>query len=422
MQNPSQKQVAFASLIGTAIEFYDFYIYAMAAALVIGQVYFPSADPTAQSLSALISFGIAFIARPVGAILFGHIGDKFGRKVTLSASLMLMGGATLMIGLLPSYDSIGITAPILLCLLRFAQGLGLGGEWGGAALLATEHAPEDKRGWFGMFPQLGPSVGFLLATLTFLGLSVGLTDAEFEAWGWRIPFIASAVLMVVGLYVRFKLSETPAFIKARAENATHSLPIKSLLQHHLKPVLLGSLAIVICYHLFYTATVFCLSYGTQSLNITRADFLIMLCIAVIGMMIATPLCGKLADQFGRRSVLMASACLALALGFALPFMMGGGTFTVSLFLCLALFLMGATYAPLGAFLPEQFPAAVRYTGAGLSYQLGGILGASFAPVISQWLVNQGGLQWVGYYMSSAALVSLIAVYFMEETKNNMLSH
>jgi metabolite-proton symporter len=417
MQNPSQKQVAFASLIGTAIEFYDFYIYAMAAALVIGKVYFPSSDPTAQSLSALVSFGIAFIARPVGAIFFGHIGDKFGRKVTLSASLMLMGGATLMIGLLPGYASIGIAAPILLCILRFAQGLGLGGEWGGAALLATEHAPEGKRGWYGMFPQLGPSVGFLLATLTFLGLSVWLTDAQFEAWGWRIPFIASAALMVVGLYVRFKLTETPAFVKAVSEKSTHKLPIKSLLQHHLKPVLLGSLAIVICYHLFYTATVFCLSYGTKALNITRPDFLIMLCIAVIGMMSATPLCGNLADKFGRRPVLLTSGLFALVLGFALPLMMSGGIISISLFLFSALFLMGATYAPLGAFLPEQFPAAVRYTGAGLSYQLGGILGASFAPVISQWLVDQGGLQWVGYYMSGAALVSILAVFLMKETKN-----
>ncbi len=420
MQNHSQKQVAFASLIGTAIEFYDFYIYAMAAALVIGKVYFPSADPTAQSLSAFVSFGIAFIARPVGAILFGHIGDKFGRKLTLSVSLILMGGATLMIGLLPGYASIGIAAPIILCILRLAQGLGLGGEWGGAALLATEHAPQDKRGWFGMFPQLGPSVGFLLATLTFLSLSILLTEAQFEAWGWRIPFIASAALMLVGLYVRLKLTETPAFAKALSNNTTHQLPIRQLLAHHIKPVLLGSLAIVICYHLFYTATVFCLSYGTKTLGITRADFLIMLSIAVTCMMVATPLCGYLADKFGRKPVLLISSLMAFALGLALPIMMSGSVITVTLFLCIALGLMGATYAPLGAFLPEQFPVTVRYTGAGLSYQLGGILGASFAPLISQWLVDQGGLQWVGYYMSGAACISFIAVYMMKETKNRKM--
>lgn len=421
MAKPSQKQVAFASLIGTAIEFYDFYIYAMAAALVIGKVYFPSSDPTAQSLNALLSFGLAFIARPVGAILFGHIGDRLGRKVTLSASLILMGGATLCIGLLPSHASIGIAAPILLCLLRFGQGLGLGGEWGGAALLATEHAPQDKRGWFGMFPQLGPSIGFFLATLTFILLTAWLTEAEFEAWGWRIPFIASAALMLVGLYVRLKLAETPAFQQALAQNHTHALPIKTLLQNHLKPLLLGSVAIVICYHLFYTAAVFCLSYGTNTLHIARADFLIMLSIAVIGMMIATPICGKLADKFGRRPVLITSSCLALMLGFALPSMMGSADITIiTLFLCAALCLMGATYAPLGAFLPEQFPTTVRYTGAGLSYQLGGILGASFAPVVSQWLVSQGGLLWVGYYMSGAALISMVAVILMRETKNNLI--
>lgn len=420
MQNSQTSifRIAFASFIGTAIEFYDFYIYAMAAALVIGKVYFPSSDPTAQSLSALVSFGIAFIARPLGAVLFGHVGDKLGRKVTLSASLLLMGGSTLLIGLLPGYASIGIAAPILLCLLRCSQGLGLGGEWGGAALLATEHAPEGKRAWFGMFPQFGPSVGFLLATLTFLGLSVSLTEAQFESWGWRIPFVASALLMIVGLYVRFKLAETPAFSKVLAKQATHKLPIKFLLQHHLKPVLLGSFAIVICYHLFYTSTVFCLSYGTSSLNIARQQFLIMLCVAVVFMMLATPIFAGMADKFGRKPVLMLSGLVALILGFAMPTMMSSAnTIEITLFLMMALFLMGATYSPLGAFLPEQFPAAVRYTGAGLAYQLGGILGASFAPFISQWLAQKGGLVWVGYYMSGAALVSVIAVAFMQETKH-----
>jgi len=415
MTHPSQRRVAFASLIGTTIEFYDFYIYAMAAALVIGKIYFPNNDPTAQSLSALLTFGIAFIARPIGAIMFGHIGDRYGRKVTLSASLMLMGGATFMIGVLPSYETIGISAPVFLCLLRFAQGLGLGGEWGGAALLATEHAPKGKKAWYGMFPQLGPSIGFLFATLTFLALSYWMDDSNFDDWGWRLPFLASAILMLVGLYIRLKIAETPVFAQALAQKSTHQLPIKPLLNHHLRALLLGGLAIIICYHLFYTATVFCLSYGTNTLQIPRTSFLLLLCVAVLGMMLTTPMSASLADRFGRRPVLMISSLLAIILGFALPMMLAtANLLLITIFLLLTLALMGASYGPLGAFLPEQFPVTVRYTGAGLAYQLGGILGASLAPLISQWLFVQGGLNWVGYYMSGAALVSLCAIYFMPE--------
>lgn len=416
MQKTPTTQIAFASFIGTAIEFYDFYIYAMASALVIGQVFFPASAPAAQSLSAFLTFGIAFIARPFGAIVFGHFGDKVGRKTTLATSLLVMGVSTLMIGLLPGYASWGVWAPILLCVLRFGQGIGLGGEWGGAALLATEHAPAGRRGWFGMFPQLGPSVGFLLATLSFLGLSVFLTEAEFKTWGWRLPFIASALLVGVGLYVRFKLAETPAFAQALASNNTHAMPIKPLLTKHLKPIILGALAMGVCYNLFYTATVFCLSYGTQTLHIARQDFLAMLCVAVLFMTLATPIAAWLSDQFGRRPVLMAGSALAVLAGFMLsPLLASVSVALITLFLAIALFLMGATFAPMGAFLPEQFPVAVRYTGAGLAYQLGGILGASFAPSVSQLLVENGGLPWVGYYVSVMALVSFLAVYCMRET-------
>ncbi|MDX1915432.1 MAG: MFS transporter [Methylophilus sp.] len=416
MQKTSTTHIAFASFIGTAIEFYDFYIYAMASALVIGQVFFPASDPAAQSLNAFLTFGIAFIARPFGAILFGHFGDKMGRKITLAASLLVMGTSTLLIGLLPSYDAIGYWAPVLLCVLRFGQGIGLGGEWGGAALLATEHAPQGKRGWFGMFPQLGPSVGFLLATISFLSLSLLLTDAEFKAWGWRLPFIASALLVGVGLYVRFKLAETPAFAQALAQHSTHVIPVQALFKAHLKPILLGALAMVVCYNLFYTATVFCLSYGTGKLGIARLDFLMMLCVAVLFMTLATPISAWLSDHFGRRPVLLMGSALAVLAGFALnPLLASNSLVSITLFLALALLLMGATFAPMGAFLPEQFPVAVRYTGAGLAYQLGGILGASFAPSVSQLLVNQGGLPWVGYYVSSMAGLSFIAVLMMQET-------
>ena len=413
----SATHIAFASFIGTAIEFYDFYIYAMASALVIGQVFFPASDPATQALNAFLTFGIAFIARPLGAIVFGHFGDRVGRKTTLASSLLLMGISTLLIGCLPGYDTLGTWAAVLLCLLRFGQGLGLGGEWGGAALLATENAPAGKRGWFGMFPQLGPSVGFLLATLSFLVLSLYLTDAEFKAWGWRIPFFASALLVIVGLYIRFKLAETPAFAKALAQHHTHKTPIKSLLTSHICPVLLGALAMTVCYNLFYTATVFCLSYGTKTLHIPRTDFLKMLCFAVVFMAMITPLSAKLSDQFGRKPVLLVGCFLAVLAGFSLsPLMASDSSLLITLFLSIALLLMGATFAPMGAFLPEQFPVAVRYTGAGLAYNLGGILGASTAPYISQLLVDQGGLVWVGYYVSTMAFISFIAVLLMKETK------
>ena len=413
--SPSTTHIAFASFIGTAIEFYDFYIYAMASALVIGQVFFPASDPAAQALNAFLTFGIAFIARPFGAILFGHFGDRIGRKATLAASLLVMGISTLLIGCLPSYESIGTWAAILLCLLRFGQGIGLGGEWGGAALLATENAPANKRGWFGMFPQLGPSVGFLLATLSFLVLTLYLSDEAFKSWGWRIPFFASALLVLVGLYVRFKLAETPAFAAVLAQHHTHKAPIKSLLSTHFRPVLLGALAMTVCYNLFYTATVFCLSYGTLSLNIARADFLQMLCVAVLFMAAITPISAGLSDKFGRKPVLLIGCLLAILAGFSLaPLMASGSLWQITLFLSIALLLMGATFAPMGAFLPEQFPVAVRYTGAGLSYNLGGILGASTAPFISQLLVDKGGLVWVGYYVSAMALVSLVAIVLMNK--------
>lgn len=415
---PSVASIAFASFIGSTIEFYDFYIYAMAAALVIGPVFFPVNDPATQTLNAFLTFGVAFVARPFGALLFGHFGDRIGRKSTLSASLLVMGFATFLIGCLPGYDTMGMAAPIMLCLLRFAQGIGIGGEWGGAALLATEYAPAGKRGWFGMFPQLGPSIGFLLAVLSFLGLSVFLSDDAFKSWGWRLPFFASALLVVIGLYVRFRLAETPAFAAALAHHTIQKVPLKSLLRTHLSTLMLGAMAMVVCYNLFYTATVFCLSYGTSSLNISRVDFLKLLCVAVFFMALATPISAWLSDRFGRVPVLAAGSLGALVIGvFLSPMMESGSMVQIAAFLSLALFLMGVTFAPMGAYLPEQFPVEVRYTGAGVAYSLGGILGASLAPATSQALVGMGGLALVGAYMSAMASVSLVAVLVIGETKD-----
>jgi len=434
-------RIAFASFIGTAIEFYDFYIYGLAVAMVIGPVFFPSSDATAQSLNAFLTFGIAFLARPFGALLFGHFGDRIGRKATLVASLLVMGISTTLIGVLPSYEMVGWVAPLLLCLLRFGQGIGLGGEWGGAALLAAEYAPKGKRGWFGMFPQLGPPVGFLFAVGSFLLLANLLSDEQFRAWGWRIPFLASAVLVVIGLYVRLKLEETPVFLKAQQAvrpepvegNVVHAstssartdirkIPLAQLFAHHTKPLVLGALLMVVCYALFYITTVFSLSYGVSKLGITRPDFLGMLCIAVLFMAAATPLSAWAGDRFGRRPVLIVAGSAALLSGFLMePMLNSGSPVLITAFLSLELFLMGATFAPMGALLPELFPTAVRYTGAGAAYNLGGILGASLAPYIAQQLVQHGGLSWVGGYISVAALISLVAALLVHETRHQELS-
>lgn len=418
MATPSVGRIAFASFIGTAIEFYDFYIYGLAVAMVIGPVFFPGSDPAVQALNAFLTFGIAFIARPIGALLFGHFGDRIGRKTTLAASLLVMGTSTTLIGILPGYELIGWTAPALLCLLRFGQGIGLGGEWGGAALLAAEYAPKGRRGWFGMFPQLGPPVGFLLAVGSFLLLSQCLTDAEFHAWGWRIPFLASAVLVIIGLYVRLKLSETPVFAKATLAHRPVKLPAVELFTRHAVPLMQGALVMVVCYALFYIATVFSLSYGTGTLGIPRAQFLSMLCVAVLFMAAATPLSALAGDRFGRRQVIITAGCAALLSGFLLePALSSGSIWQITSFLCLELFLMGATFAPMGALLPELFPTQVRYTGAGAAYNLGGILGASLAPYIAQQLVLHGGLSWVGGYISVAAAISVTAALFMRETRD-----
>ncbi|MGC2048161.1 MAG: MFS transporter [Gallionella sp.] len=445
--NPSVTRIAFASFIGTAIEFYDFYIYGLAVAMVIGPVFFPSSDATAQSLNAFLTFGIAFLARPFGALLFGHFGDRIGRKTTLVASLLVMGVSTTLIGVLPGYDTVGWVAPALLCLLRCGQGIGLGGEWGGAALLAAEYAPQGKRGWFGMFPQLGPSIGFLCAVGSFLLLANTLDDAQFRGWGWRIPFLASALLVAVGLYVRLKLAETPVFLKAmqttvrpesfapvrpelvegRTAHASTArtdigIPLSELFRHHAKPLLLGALSIVVCYALFYISTVFCLSYGVATLHIPRPQFLSMLCIAVLFMAASTPLSAIAGDRYGRRPVLLVAGSAALLSGFLLePMLNSGSMIQITAFLSIELFLMGATFAPLGALLPELFPTAVRYTGAGAAYNLGGILGASLAPYIAQQLVQYGGLAWVGGYISVAAAISLQAVFLMRETRDRELA-
>ena len=409
-------RIVLASLVGTTIEFYDFYIYGTAAALVIGQAFFPQSAPGTQALNAFLTFGIAFIARPVGSVLFGHFGDRIGRKSTLVASMLVMGLSTTLIGLLPGYATAGALAPWLLCLLRFGQGIGLGGEWGGAALLATENAPDGRRAWFGMFPQLGPPLGFILANGLFLALLLGLGETTFVAWAWRVPFLVSAILVAIGLYLRVSMHETPAFVEAMRRHERVRVPLAEVLSRYGLPLIQGSLSIVVCYALFYISTVFALGYAVSIRHIPRPDMLEMLCVAAVFMAIATPISAGLADRFGRRPVLMAASALAALSGFLMPGMLGlGSTGEVLAFLCIELGLMGLTFAPLGALLPELFPTPVRYTGASSAYNLGGIFGASLAPFAAQLLLERGGLAWVGYYVTAAAAISFLAVFSMKET-------
>jgi metabolite-proton symporter len=412
----SPATILFASLIGTTIEFFDFYIYATAAVLVFPKLFFPAGDAAAATLQSLATFALAFFARPVGSAVFGHFGDRVGRKATLVAALLTMGVSTVVIGMLPTYASIGTFAPLLLALCRFGQGLGLGGEWGGAVLLATENAPPGKRAWYGMFPQLGAPIGFFLSGGTFLLLTQFLGEAEFFSFGWRIPFLASALLVIVGMYVRLSLTETPAFKAVLQKNERVRVPVLTVLRDHTRNLVLGTFIALATFVLFYLMTVFTLGWGTSHLGFSRKDFLIMQLFAVLFFGLAIPLSAVLADRHGRRGTMIWISAAIAVFGLLLaPLFGSGSTPVVVAFLAIGLGLMGMTYGPLGTLLSEMFPAEVRYTGASLTFNLSGILGASLAPYAATWLATNYGLAYVGYYLSTAALISLVALLMTRRT-------
>ncbi|MEX0570290.1 MFS transporter, partial [Acinetobacter baumannii] len=403
---------------GTTIEFFDFYIYATAAVIIFPHLFFPASSGSAAVLQSLATFAIAFIARPIGAALFGHLGDRIGRKATLVAALLTMGISTVCIGLLPTYAQIGIVAPLLLALCRLGQGLGLGGEWSGAVLLATENAPEGKRAWYGMFPQLGAPIGFILATGSFLLLSAAIPEQAFMQWGWRIPFIASAVLVIVGLYIRLKLHETPAFQKVLDKQKEVNIPFKEVVTKHTGKLILGTIAAICTFVVFYLTTVFALNWGTTKLGYARGEFLELQLFATLCFAAFIPLSAIFAEKFGRKATSI-SVCIAAAI-FGLFFssmLESGNTLIVFLFLCTGLAIMGLTYGPIGTVLSEIFPTSVRYTGSALTFNLAGIFGASFAPLIATKLAETYGLYAVGYYLTAASLLSLIAFLLIRETKN-----
>ncbi len=414
----SKTRVLFASLVGTTIEFFDFYIYATAAVIIFPHLFFPASSGSAAVLQSLATFAIAFIARPIGAALFGHLGDRIGRKATLVAALLTMGISTVCIGLLPTYAQIGIVAPLLLAACRLGQGLGLGGEWSGAVLLATENAPEGKRAWYGMFPQLGAPIGFILATGSFLLLSAAIPEQAFMQWGWRIPFIASAILVIVGLYIRLKLHETPAFQKVLDKQKEVNIPFKEVVTKHTGKLILGTIAAICTFVVFYLTTVFALNWGTTKLGYARGEFLELQLFATLCFAAFIPLSAIFAEKFGRKTTSI-GVCIAAAI-FGLFFssmLESGNTLIVFLFLCTGFAIMGLTYGPIGTVLSEIFPTSVRYTGSALTFNLAGIFGASFAPLIATKLAETYGLYAVGYYLTAASLLSLVAFLLIRETKN-----
>ena len=413
MTRASTRRILLASLVGTSVEFYDFYIYATAAALVFGPLFFPASSVSVQLLSAYASLAVAFVARPVGAWAFGHYGDRIGRKSTLVASLMLMGGSTLAIAFLPTYATAGLWAPAMLCLLRFGQGFGLGGEWGGAALLAVENAPPGKRGRYGMVPQLGAPIGFIAANGLFLVLGATMTPAQFAAWGWRVPFLLSIVLVGLGLWVRLKIVETPAFARVLAAGPPPAVPMGELLRGHWRAVLGGTFGAVACFAVYYLATAFALGYATTTLGMDRQVFLGLQLGAILFMAAGIVLSGIWADRTSANHVLTRGCVGAVVAGFTLAPGLGSGSLPlIFAALAFALFVMGFVYGPLGAWLPSLYPARVRYTGVSLAFNMAGIIGGGLTPVVAQALATGGGLPLVGLYLAAAALLSLAALFAM----------
>jgi metabolite-proton symporter len=416
----SPRQVLFASMIGTTIEFFDFYFYATAAVLVFPKLFFPASDPAAATLASLATFAIAFLARPVGSAVFGHFGDRVGRKTTLVAALLTMGISTVTIGVLPTYTSIGVAAPLLLALCRFGQGLGLGGEWGGAVLLAIENAPPGRRAWYGMFPQLGAPLGFFCSGAIFLLLSAWLTDAQFFTFGWRIPFLASALLVIVGLYVRLTITETPVFREAVTRSERVKLPMAVVFRDHPRTLLAGTLIALATFVLFYLMTVFALSWGTTALGYSRQQFLVIQLFGILFFALTIPLSAVLADRYGRRLTLLWVTAAIAVFGFLLAPLMLSGTAGAVIMVALGLSLMGLTYGPLGTALSELFPTTVRYTGSSLTFNLAGVFGASLAPYIATSLARTYGLPYVGYYLVIAAGLTFAGLFATRETRDSTL--
>ena len=431
MVRDSVKTVIAASMVGTTIEFYDFYAYGTAAANYFPHLFFSDkTNPTVALLVSLVTFAVAFIARPVGSLIFGHFGDRMGRKTTLVVSLLTMGIATFLIGCLPTYSQIGIWAVVVLCLCRFVQGIGLGGEWSGAALVATENAPENKRALYGSFPELGAPIGFFLSNGTYFVLESFNDDAAMLAWGWRVPFLLSAILVIVGFVVRVKMEETPIFRLAQQRNEVVKSPLVEVFKKSWKQVLQGTFLVAVTYTLFYTLATWSLAWGTKTgeegggdLGFSSQSYLLMLMISICVFALFIVLACLYADKIGRRRVITFSSVALVVFAIVFPFLLDKNVvgqqnfFANMVFLCVGFALMGCAFGPIGAILPELFEANVRYSGSGISYNLAAIVGAAFVPTIATWLAHNWGVHSVGLYLGVMAVCALVAVLTCRETKD-----
>lgn len=419
LQRDPVKTVILASMIGTAIEFFDFYAYGTAAATYFPKVFFPKVTPAIALILSLLTFGVAFIARPLGSLVFGHFGDKLGRKKTLVVSLLTMGTATVVIGLLPSYATLGILSVLLLCLARFIQGIGLGGEWSGAVLVATENAPANKRALYGAFPELGAPIGFFLSNGLYFVLESTLRPAQMQAFGWRIPFLASAVLVIVGLVVREKMQETPLFRLAMDKSKVQKSPLAQVFKHNWAEILKGTFIMGVAYTFFYLLTTWSLSYVTTAMSFNNREWLLLLMLGVVLFGVMIVVASLFADRIGRKKVLVTGTVMIIAFALIFPFFfqgqhnLAGGLF----FIFVGFFIYGIIYGPVGALLPELFPTSTRYSGSGIAYNLAAIIGAAFAPTIVAFLVDKWGIHSVGFYLALMACVSLIALLTTKETKS-----
>lgn len=409
-------RLAAASLAGTAIEFYDFFVYGTAAALVLGPLFFPTFSAVAGTLAAFGTFGVGFVARPLGSVLFGHIGDRKGRRPVLVGSLLLTGASTVAVGCVPTYDTLGVAAPLLLVALRFLQGLGLGGEWGGAVLLTVEHAPAGRRGLWASFPQIGPALGFLLANGAVLALSTALPEEQFAQWGWRVPFWAAGVLAAAGLWLRASLTESPRFL----EIDDHArVPLTEVVRGHWRLVLLTAGALSVGYAVFYAVTTWSLAYGTERLGVSRATMLTCIMAAVLVKGALTPLAALLGDRYGRRPLCLAGCAAAALWMFPMVALLATGA-PLPMFLGFlgAMIAFITVFAVIAAYLPELYEPRVRCTGAAVGYNLGGVLGGALTPIVATALAGQGGrVPWgVGAYLTGVALLSLGCFALLPETR------
>jgi MHS family shikimate/dehydroshikimate transporter-like MFS transporter len=412
-------QVAFASFVGTAIEWYDYFLYGTAAALIFNQLFFPEFAPLTGTLAAFATFAVGFFARPVGGVVFGHFGDRIGRKSMLVITLLIMGGATFLIGLLPTFEAVGVLAPILLVVLRFLQGFAVGGEWGGAILMAVEHAPDESRNFYASWPQLGSPAGLILSTIVFTAFS-SLPEDQFLAWGWRVPFLLSIVLIGVGLFIRLRIMESPAFQRIRESGAESRVPLLEVLRTYPLAALLSVGVVLVNIGGFYLVVTFTLAYATEQLGVPRNATLIGLLLAGVAEIAGIILLARTADRIGRRPVALASAAFVTL--FAFPFFWLVDTGSVALLwlaMCLWTFSAGALYGVTGALISELFEARVRYSGISLGYQMAGVLGGALAPLIATALVQwAGGASWpVATYLFAMSFISLAAVFLASERFN-----